>query len=60
MSITLELSSLAQAEAIQCALEIYVDMEADRSKHDAADFDDDASKRLLAARQVLASIRGGK
>jgi hypothetical protein len=56
IKITLELHSLAQVEAIQAALEVSVDMESDRAKHDAADFGPRDKARLTAARQVLAML----
>lgn len=59
LSINLELSSMAQAQAVMAALEIYVEMEAQREKDAAAGHDKftaDEKARLQGARQVLATL----
>lgn len=60
MTITLELTSLPQADALQAALETYIDMETDRAKHDAKDWTATDAARLGGAQQILKSLRGGK
>lgn len=61
ITITLELTSLAQVEALEIALETHIDMETDRSKDKESGWDArrDAA-RLGGAQQVLKALRGGK
>lgn len=57
--INLNLTSVAQAEALIAALELYVDMETDRSKDaEAAGFDKQAKERLQQARYLLQVLSG--
>jgi hypothetical protein len=58
LTITIELTSMAQADAIQSALEMYVDMEIERSKDNPKDtgWDATAAARLLGAKQILATL----
>lgn len=60
ISINLELSSLDQVDAIQAALELYADMETDRSKDKESGWSSDDAVRLKAARDVLSILAGGK
>lgn len=62
IEITLTLSTPAQLEALQAAMEIYVDMETDRSKDGESGFNQKANssdmRRLEGARQIVALLNG--
>jgi hypothetical protein len=62
MEIKLTLTSIAQLEAVTAALEFYKDLEEDRSKDRSPDAGFTAADRarLVAAGQLLKTIRGGK
>ncbi len=60
IAITLEFNNLSQVEAVQCALEQYLDMEADRARCAPSDFTLDDKRRMTGGREVLASITGDR
>lgn len=65
VNINITLDSLAQAEALESALEIYVEMETERSKPESDGGGDPSwgpndAARLKAAQQVLEDVFGHK
>ena len=62
INITITLESMVQAEAVQAALEIYIDMERERGSDPSAKVDGGWTKadeeRFNAARKVLEQMTG--
>jgi hypothetical protein len=63
LSINLTLDTVAQAEAVQAALELYVDMETDRGRDESRgggdpSFTDKDRVRLAAAKRALEMLTG--